>query len=65
MTEVFLVAGIALLPEQFDVQFRLFLTNSALLIAHYYALSNGRFIDPWFNLSATAVAALGIYNYFF
>ncbi len=65
VTEVFLVAGIALLPEQFDVQFRLFLTNSALLIAHYYALSNGRFIDPWFNLSATAVAVLGIYNYFF
>lgn len=65
VTEVFLAVGIVLLPEQFDVQFRLFLTNSALLIAHYYALSNGRFIDPWFNLSATAVAALGIYNYLF
>lgn len=65
VTEVFLAVGIVLLPEQYDVQFRLFLTNSALLIAHYYALSTGRFIDPWFNLSVTAMAAVGIYNYFF
>ena len=56
-------AGLFLLPEHLYYHLPLFLFNSSLLIAHYYALAKGRFFDSWFNLSLAAWIALGLYNY--
>lgn len=63
VVEVFLTVGIVMLPQHFDVQLRLFLTNSSLLIAHYYTLGKGRFFDAWFYLSVVLLLALGVFNY--
>lgn len=63
--EVLLAAGFGLLPHCFDALLRLFLVNSSLLIAHYFALGRGRFFNAWFNVSLLLLAALGVYNYFF
>lgn len=63
--QIFLTIGIVFLPNSFDIQIRLFLTNSSLLIAHYYALGKGRFFNIWFNLSLILLITLGIFNYLF
>lgn len=63
VVEVFLAVGIALLPQFYDVQLRLFIANSALLIAHHYALGKGRFFDAWFYLNILLLVALGAFNY--
>lgn len=61
--EVLLFAGLAALPAHFSEMLRLFTANSALLIAHYYALTRGRFFDFWFVLSLIGLLALGGFNY--
>ena len=61
--QVFLTVGLLLLPEHFDKQMRLFIANSSLIIAHYYALGKGRLFNTWFNLTVLILIVLGVYNY--
>lgn len=61
--QVFLTVGMVLLVDSFDLQMRLFIVNSSLLVAHYYALGKGRLFDTWFNLSLLLLIALGVFNY--
>lgn len=61
--QVFLTIGVVLLPDSFDLQMRLFIANSSLLIAHYLSLGKGRFFHAWFNLTLIIFAALGTFNY--
>lgn len=61
--EVILAAGLVIFPHHFNEQFTLFLLNSSLFIAHYYALGKGRFFNGWFNISLFVLTALGLYNY--
>lgn len=63
--EVVLAAGVFIFPQHYEVQMRLFIANSSLIIAHYYALGRGRFFDLWFYISFWMIVALGIYNFFF
>lgn len=62
-TQVFITIGMVLLPEHYDEQMRLFIANSSLIIAHYYALGKGRFFNPWFYLTLILLIALGVFNY--
>lgn len=62
-TEVVLTAGLALLPQHFDVIFALFIANSSPLLAHYYGLARGRFFHVWFHFTLLSLVALGVYNY--
>lgn len=62
--QVFLTVGLLLLPEHFDKQMRLFIANSSLIIAHYYALGKGRLFNTWFNLTVLILIVLGVYNYY-
>ena len=57
-----LFAALALQPQQFDPLFRLLIFNSSALIAHYYTLARGRFIDFWFVLTLVLLVALGVFN---
>lgn len=61
--QVFITAGVVLLPGYFDEQMRLFIANSSLIIAHYYTLGKGRFFNLWFYITIVMLTALGIYNY--
>ena len=63
--EVVIAAGLIVLPQYFEEWMRLFIANSSLLIAHYYALAKGRFFDTWFYLSVWIVVGLAVFNYFF
>lgn len=63
--QVLLTAGLVLLPGFFDDVMRLFLLNTSLLMAHYYALAKGRGFHIWFNMSLAAFIVLGVYNYCF
>lgn len=63
--EIAIAAGFFLLPDKFEEMLRLFILNSAFLIAHYYTLSKGRFFHIWFDISLLALLALGGYNNFF
>ena len=42
---------------------RLFIANTSLLVAHYFALGKGRFFDAWFYLTLLVFAGLGVWNY--
>lgn len=61
--QVLLSAGFVLLPQYFDAMAHLFVLNTALLMAHYYALAKGRGFYLWFNFTLLALVALGVYNY--
>ena len=61
--QVLLLAGMLLLPQAVHTQFRLFLLNSSLLIAHHMSLARGRLFDLWFYLSLLLLVALGVFNY--
>ena len=63
--EVVIAAGLIVLPQYFEEWMRLFIANSSLLIAHYYALAKGRFFDTWFYLTMWIVVGLAVFNYFF
>lgn len=65
MQEAAVAAGFLALPDRFDELLRLFVLNSAFLIAHYYTIGKGRFFHIWFNVSLLALMALGVYNGFF
>ncbi len=61
--EVVLVTGLVFFPQHLNTILGLFIANSSLLIAHYYALGKGRFFPFWFNVSLAVFVALGVYNY--
>lgn len=61
--QVFLTVGVVLLPDSFELQMRLFIANSSLLIAHYLALGKGRFFNTWFDIVLCILIALGLFNY--
>ena len=52
-----------LFPTQFEELLALFILNTSLLLAHYYALAKGTYFHYWFNLNVIMLIALGIYNY--
>ena len=62
--QILLCIALWLIPSEFITIFRLFIVNSAILMAHYYATGNGRFFDAWFNVSLLLLVALGIYQHF-
>ncbi len=61
--ELFLVAGMLLLPRSYDSWLALLQFNSAPLIAHYFTLGRGRGFGVWFAVSAALFAALAVFNY--
>lgn len=61
--EVLLLVAAALLPDRFDVLFRLLLVNTAPLAAHYFALARGRWMNLWFVVCLSLLAALALFNY--
>lgn len=61
--QVFLTVGIVLMPNSFELQLRLFIANSSLLIAHYFSLGKGRFFNVWFNITLLVLFALGTFNF--
>ena len=62
--QILLCIALWLIPSEFITIFRLFIVNSAILMAHYYATGNGRFFDAWFNVSLLLLVGLGIYQHF-
>lgn len=60
---VVILCGLLCLPLAFYGLFPLFLLTASPLIAHYYALSRGRFFHLWFNLSFLLLLALVVFNY--
>ncbi len=61
--ELFLWAGLAVLPQYCASWLSLLALNSAPLVAHYYALGRGRFFGLWFALSFAVLAALAAFGY--
>lgn len=61
--EIVLSAGLALLPQFYDVLLALFIANSAPLLAHYYTLAKGKFVDIWFYLSLLLLLGVAAVNY--
>jgi len=63
MAEVFVLAGLAWYPDDFEAWMLLACVNSAPLIAHYWALARGGWpMTLWFLLNVGALVALGLYN---
>ena len=48
MNEALIVLGLVLVPTDSDALFPLFVMNSSPLIAHYFSLARGRFMNLWF-----------------
>lgn len=63
LVEVALAAGMLLLPAHLDTLLRLFIVNSAPLMAHYFALAKGRRFHLWFNCCTLLLAALAVMNH--
>lgn len=61
--QVLLTAALIGLPQHMADIMPLFVVNTALLMAHYYALGRARWFPWWFNISLLALMGLGIYNY--
>lgn len=61
--QVLLTAALVGLPQYYHDIMPIYVVNTALLMAHYYALARARWFPAWFNLSALLLSALGIYNY--
>lgn len=62
-TEFTLAVLLAALPHCLESTMRLFIANTSLLVAHYFALGKGRFFDAWFYLTLLVFAGLGVWNY--
>lgn len=60
--EIMLSAGLLLLPQFYEVQLALFIANSAPLLAHYYTLAKGKFVDIWFYLSLLMLLGVAVVN---
>lgn len=63
LQEAALWALLALRPEDFDTLLRLLLLNSAPLVARYFALARGRFVNVWFSVCLFCLAALAAFNF--
>ena len=63
LTECVLLAATALQPQRFNVLFPLLLANSSPLIAHYFTLARGRWINLWFVCCLLALGGLIAFNY--
>lgn len=60
--ELLLIVSVVLLPQHFDVLFRLLVANSAPLLAHYFALARGRWMNAWFIVSLVLLLLLAAFN---
>lgn len=60
MNEVLIVVGLVLVPTDCDALFPLFVMNSSPLIAHYFSLARGRFMNFWFVLWLVLLCALAV-----
>lgn len=62
--QVAVTAGLLGLPNHFHAQMYLFVANSAIMVAHYYAVARGNYFNVWFNLSLLVLCVLGAFNYY-
>lgn len=62
--EILILTACALQPQHYNILLRLLIANSAILVAHYFALAKGRIMNYFFNICLLTLGVLTIFNYF-